>query len=264
MTTIKCTAKHRQIEYAVSPERLRLGSVIAAKIEDGTLFDAGIYRNAELAEVVREMVVACRNAVPEEFSLLNFISEQREFSARTFGPGERTEGVLKHIRKELDEVAADPKDVYEWIDVIILALDGAWRAGHSPDEIVVALQAKLARNKSRSWPDWRTAQPGEPIEHQAVAWCWASGLIEIGEHEPEDNKDGSGCIVIARGPYSKLTTALDVLARHGRGVDAGKLIVPGIPEEKDPERQLDALFDWLHQCTKSSAGNGVEWEVGHD
>jgi hypothetical protein len=38
---------------------------------------------------------------------------------------------IKHIKKELDdEIAHDPLDLGEWIDVIILGLDGAWRTGH--------------------------------------------------------------------------------------------------------------------------------------
>ena len=61
------------------------------------------------------------------------IRRQREFSLRTFGPGPRSIGVVAHIRKELREVEADPTDLSEWVDVILLALDGAWRAGHGPD-----------------------------------------------------------------------------------------------------------------------------------
>jgi hypothetical protein len=93
------------------------------------------------------------------------LDRQRAFSLKTFGPGARTEGVLAHIRKELDEVAANPGDLSEWADVVILALDGAWRAGHEPHQIIAAIRAKQARNEAREWPDWRTAAPNQPIEH---------------------------------------------------------------------------------------------------
>ena len=93
------------------------------------------------------------------------LRRQRAFSEKTFGPGERTAGVLDHIRKELAEIEREPGDVTEWIDVVILAFDGAWRAGHSPDEIATALVAKQAKNEARTWPDWRTAEPGKAIEH---------------------------------------------------------------------------------------------------
>lgn len=93
------------------------------------------------------------------------LAHQREWSRDTFGPGPRLAGVLDHIRKELDEIAADPTDLSEWVDVIILALDGAWRAGHDPLWIIRGIKAKQARNEARTWPDWRTADPDKAIEH---------------------------------------------------------------------------------------------------
>ena len=99
------------------------------------------------------------------FVLLAHLERQRRFSERTFGPGQRTAGVIDHIRKELRELEAAPADLSEWIDVVILAFDGAWRAGHSPAAIVAALEAKQTRNEGRAWPDWRTADPNRAIEH---------------------------------------------------------------------------------------------------
>ena len=99
------------------------------------------------------------------FDFRRHLQRQRDWSAKTFGPGERSQGVVDHIRKELNEIEAAPFDLTEWIDVVILALDGAWRAGHSPDEIIAALVAKQAKNEGRKWPDWRTAAPGKAIEH---------------------------------------------------------------------------------------------------
>lgn len=93
------------------------------------------------------------------------IAHQRDWSTLTFGPGDRTAGVIDHIRKELDEIEAAPYDIEEWADLIILALDGAWRADHDPQAILDAVQAKQAKNESRQWPDWRTAEPGKAIEH---------------------------------------------------------------------------------------------------
>jgi hypothetical protein len=100
-----------------------------------------------------------------QMNLVAFITDQILFSARTFGPGERTKGVIQHIRKELEEIEAKPDDLSEYIDVVILALDGAWRQGYSPEEIAGALVAKLEKNKARKWPDWRTMSEGQAIEH---------------------------------------------------------------------------------------------------
>lgn len=99
------------------------------------------------------------------FDLVAHLVRQREFSERTFGPGVRTKGVLDHIRKELNEIEADPADISEWIDVVLLALDGAWRHGFTPEQIADALAAKQAKNEARTWPDWRTADPTKAIEH---------------------------------------------------------------------------------------------------
>ncbi|TDC34202.1 DUF550 domain-containing protein [Micromonospora sp. 15K316] len=97
------------------------------------------------------------------------LARQRAFSERTFGPGPRTAGILDHIRKELAEIAAAPGDLGEWVDVVILALDGAWRAGHEPQAIVDAIVAKQAKNEARTWPDWRTVAPDRAIEHDRGA-----------------------------------------------------------------------------------------------
>ena len=90
---------------------------------------------------------------------------QMGWSAGTFGPGPRTRGVIDHIRKELEEIEQDPTDLNEWVDVIILALDGAWRAGHMPNEIIYAIRAKQLKNEQREWPDWRTQSEDRAIEH---------------------------------------------------------------------------------------------------
>lgn len=97
--------------------------------------------------------------------LITHLKRQREWSAHTFGPGNRTAGVIDHIRKELKEIEESPLDLSEWIDVAILAFDGAWRAGYSPEEIASALVAKQAKNEARTWPDWRTMPEDKAIEH---------------------------------------------------------------------------------------------------
>lgn len=108
---------------------------------------------------------AARAELKKRFDLATHLAGQRAFSLRTFGPGARTKGVVDHIRKELAEIEADPSDISEWIDVVILGFDGALRAGWEPAEIVAALVAKQAKNEKRRWPDWRTADPDKAIEH---------------------------------------------------------------------------------------------------
>lgn len=93
------------------------------------------------------------------------IDNQREFSLRTFGPVERTAGILAHITKEVEEVRAKPYDLEEWIDIIILAIDGAHRTGAGSQTIIDGIKAKQVKNETRKWPDWRTVEPDAPFEH---------------------------------------------------------------------------------------------------
>lgn len=132
-----------------------------------------IRENIEIAEArlsdwehsnARDPLADCGNQ-SAAFDLGAHLTRQAEWSERTFGPGARTEGVIDHIRKELREIEVAPGDLSEWIAVVLLALDGAWRSGASPDEIVSALAAKQARNENREWPDWRQADTSRAIEH---------------------------------------------------------------------------------------------------
>lgn len=100
-----------------------------------------------------------------EFDLVKHLHRQREFSEKTFGPGDRAKGVVAHIRKELVEIEQDPQDLEEWIDVVLLALDGAWRTGASPEAIAAKLYFKQGKNERREWPDWRTMSLDDPIQH---------------------------------------------------------------------------------------------------
>lgn len=96
------------------------------------------------------------------FDLHRWLQEHIIWSLETFGDGARTEGLCKHIEKECNEVRTNPNDIMEWIDIIILACDGAWRAGYSAREICLALQQKQLINQERQWI--RTPED-TPTEH---------------------------------------------------------------------------------------------------
>lgn len=116
-------------------------------------------------EIENRRLTALVKARENGYDLVEHLKRQQDFSLRTFGPGLRTDGLIDHIKKELKEIAANKYDVIEWVDVVLLALDGAWRAGHDPLDICRAIEAKLQLNETRNWPDWRTAEPGKAIEH---------------------------------------------------------------------------------------------------
>ena len=106
------------------------------------------------------------------------LTRQIKFSKKNFGPANaegRNAGVIDHIRKELKEIEAAPTDLEEWIDIIILGLDGAWRCANvnypkdKPEDLAAKvlsmLDMKQRKNEKRTWPDWKTAEPGKAIEH---------------------------------------------------------------------------------------------------
>lgn len=109
-------------------------------------------------------------------NLAQHLIRQMAFSHATFGPGTRTSGVADHIRKELIEVLDANGEAAEWVDVVILALDGltrqlAYCSGPRKDPALVAalacnmIEGKQSRNEARDWPDWRGAPQDRAIEH---------------------------------------------------------------------------------------------------
>ena len=116
-------------------------------------------------EIAGDALAAALEARVGVFDLIAHLRRQRAFSERTFGHGTRSKGIIDHIGKELREIEAAPHDLTEWVDVVILALDGAWRAGYTPEQIAAAIAAKQEKNEGRTYPDWRTMDPDKAIEH---------------------------------------------------------------------------------------------------
>lgn len=72
------------------------------------------------------------------------------------------------------------------------------------------------------------------------AYCWKSGLIELGQRVP------SGAIEIATGPAKPLREMIEVVSRHA--YDGKSLLVPGVPEADNKDAAVDALIafkDWI-------------------
>jgi hypothetical protein len=113
----------------------------------------------------------------DEKSIIGYLFRQMAWSEQTFGPGNRDEGVADHIKKELVEIldaTSAEEAAKEWVDVIILGLDGLWRvlvydmklsAYEAAQKACQMLNEKFLKNEQRKWPDWRKASPGKAIEH---------------------------------------------------------------------------------------------------
>jgi len=92
-----------------------------------------------------------------------FVVAHSAWAVRKF-PDQTTEGICKHIEKELIEVrACNGKDLVEWIDVIMLALDGYGRNGGTPEALLPLLDFKLNKNIDRVWAV--QTDPNQPVEH---------------------------------------------------------------------------------------------------
>lgn len=102
-----------------------------------------------------------------EFDLVDYINKQKRWSEKTFGEGRRTNGITAHIRKELDEIEAAPDDIVEVADVIILAIDLAWRQGYTAETLIQALRLKQSINMVRTWP--KPSSEDAPVEHVRAA-----------------------------------------------------------------------------------------------
>ena len=81
-----------------------------------------------------------------------------------------------------------------------------------------------------------------------AAWCWSTGLIELGA----ESDAAEGSIVIAHGPKAFLHGAISALARHGRGANEGKFLVPGVPEADDQQAKGNALAQWSKLCARDN------------
>lgn len=156
---IRCNAAIMNIDDLTA--RLPNSIAIAERTRDAAQAEANrlLEENRELRKDIDEFqtfVEAIRR-----INVQALLADQRRWSAATFGPGNRTAGILAHIRKELAEIEANPGDLEEWIDVILLAIDGFWR--HGGLDLAAALWAKRDKNRARKWPP-----PGpedQPTEH---------------------------------------------------------------------------------------------------
>jgi hypothetical protein len=72
------------------------------------------------------------------------------FTEKTF-PDATARSKALHMAEEAQEAAADPADVLEWADCMILLLDAARKAGFSTDDIFQAVLKKMDINKQRTW-----------------------------------------------------------------------------------------------------------------
>lgn len=159
----------REIRQMVSDNKVSASLAVQSMKKHGDKAVEKLQQAGEVATAAGKQRVTAKHVEVKpraaKFDLIAHVERQRAFSEKTFGPGPRVNGILDHVRKEIGEIESDPANLVEWIDLVLLGLDGAWRSGATSEEVAKALADKLTRNEQRSWPDWRTADPEKAIEH---------------------------------------------------------------------------------------------------
>lgn len=94
-----------------------------------------------------------------------FARRKGDWADKQFGTGCRTQELIFHLEKELLEVSRNPFDKSEWIDIILLAMDGYRRHGGKAEDLFPDMQAKQQINYERKWVEG----PDGVFEHDRSA-----------------------------------------------------------------------------------------------
>lgn len=105
----------------------------------------------------------------DRFDFKTFVEKKMAHSYATW-PEQSLKGVLAHARKECDEIEQEINnpdglvDASEWVDLLLLSIDGAIRSGLSSSDLIRELERKHQINTLRKWP--KPASPDHPGEHE--------------------------------------------------------------------------------------------------
>lgn len=83
----------------------------------------------------------------------------------------------------------------------------------------------------------------------ALVFCWASGLIEVGAHCPK------GTVLLGSGPSDVLKEAISATARLS--YNNRHWLVPGVPEAADEDAAVDAVTVYRDRLKLRLARAGV-------
>ena len=107
---------------------------------------AGIYEQCKFE--VMDILDYVENYKGELQTLQDDVSE---WSNATFGPGQRTDGMIAHLAREVQELKESPTTLSEYADCLMLLIDAAGSVGFNMDDLVKATFEKLEINKKRKW-----------------------------------------------------------------------------------------------------------------
>lgn len=82
--------------------------------------------------------------------IINIQNQVVEWADSAF-PDRTSQSTFLKLFEEIGEVLREPTNHEEWADVFILMLDVMSRFGVSGDDVEVAIQLKLEKNRQRNW-----------------------------------------------------------------------------------------------------------------
>lgn len=107
-----------------------------------------------------EAVTIGKDGKINRFVIDNWLfNRMTDWAEKTF-PQRTNHSILTHLRKELVEIEANPDDLEEWADAILLFMHGLRERNFNIAQLVEALEKKFEINKNRKW--------GTPDEHGVV------------------------------------------------------------------------------------------------
>ena len=100
-------------------------------------------------DVARDEIEGRYNGGPWDF--FKVMENWAKWSDSVWGENRPPNGTVNHLVEEAAELAENPTDIMEYVDVIMLAVDGLRQAGFDFAEFTDAAIKKLAINKAREW-----------------------------------------------------------------------------------------------------------------
>jgi hypothetical protein len=89
---------------------------------------------------------------PSDGRFQSFWDRHAAWSRSAFGPDVRGPvGPLKHLQKEADEAFANPFDLEEKADILLLLIDATRTSGNTLSDLLTAAEEKLEKNRKRVW-----------------------------------------------------------------------------------------------------------------
>ena len=121
-----------------------------------------------MSSIYKEMVNDL-DTVRMGIKLLYLVRTHKEWSDKTFGlPSERGPiGPLKHLAKEVNECLANPADLMEYADCLLLILDASHRQGLSAEQLIDLAIEKVHINEKRQWNVGDVNSPAEHVRNDS-------------------------------------------------------------------------------------------------